>query len=136
MKRKILRRETRQKKIILEELKKVNTHPTADSIFRMVRRKLTSISFGTVYRNLNLLRDRGEVLELACGKYSCRYDGDTRNHYHLFCLKCKKASDLDMPVLKNLDEKVSKGSNFLVEYHRIDFYGYCKKCKGKKERRD
>lgn len=130
MERAILRRTTKQRKTLLEELRKVKTHPTADAIFKMVRRRLPSISFGTVYRNLNLLRDQGEILELVCGKYSCHYDGDIKNHYHLFCLKCKRVFDLDVPVLGDLDKKVSKNSGFKVKYHRIDFYGYCQDCKG------
>lgn len=129
MKREILRRTTRQRKIILEELKKVKTHPTADSIFKMARRKLTNISFGTVYRNLNILKDQGQILELTCGKYSCRYDGDTKNHYHFFCLECKNVFDLDEPILKDLDKKINRTSGMDVKYHRIDFYGYCKDCK-------
>lgn len=128
MKRKILRRETKQRKIILEELKKVNTHPTADSVFRMVKRKLPSISFGTVYRNLNLLRDQGNLLELVCGKYSCHYDAKIETHYHFLCLKCQKVFDLKEPVFNNLDDKIGRKSGFEVKYHRMDFYGYCKDC--------
>lgn len=130
MERKIIRRETRQKTIILEELRKVKSHPTADSIFRMVRRRIPCVSFGTVYRNLNLLRDQGQILELACGKYSCRYDGNTTNHYHFFCLKCKRVFDLDELILENLDKKITQKSGMKIEYHRIDFYGYCRDCKG------
>lgn len=130
MEKEILRRATRQRKLILEELRKVKTHPTADSLFRAARRRLPSVSFGTVYRNLNLLKDEGQILELTCGKYSCRYDGDTKNHYHFFCLKCKKVFDLDEPILKDLDKKVSRKSGMNIKYHRIDFYGYCKDCKG------
>lgn len=130
MERKIIRRETRQKTIILEELRRVKSHPTADSIFRMVRRRIPCVSFGTVYRNLNLLRDQGQILELACGRYSCRYDGNTTNRYHFFCLKCKRVFDLDELILKNLDKKITQKSGMKIEYHRIDFYGYCRDCKG------
>lgn len=131
MKKEILRRKTKQRNVILEELRKVKTHPTADSVFRMVRRRLPSISFGTVYRNLSFLRDQGQVLELTCGKYSCRYDGETRSHYHFFCLDCQKVFDLHTSVLKNLDERITQKSGFQVRYHRINFYGYCKDCKDK-----
>lgn len=131
MKKGITRRTSKQRNTVLEELKKVKTHPTADSIFRIVRRKLPSISFGTVYRNLNLLKADGKILELTCGKYSCRYDGEVRNHYHFLCLKCKKVLDLDEPILKHLDEKIGKTLRADVKYHRIDFYGYCRSCKSR-----
>lgn len=130
MKKQISRRQTKQRNALLEELSKLNSHPTADFLFKMVRRRIPNISFGTVYRNLNLLRNEGEILELVSGKYSCRYDAETRNHYHFFCLKCQKVFDLDEPVLKDLDRKVSKRAGMEIKYHRIDFYGYCRNCKG------
>ncbi len=129
MKKEILRRNSAQRNIILEELKKTKSHPTADSLFKTVRRRVPSISFGTVYRNLNFLRNQGQILELTCGRYSCRYDGNIQNHYHFFCFRCQKLFDLDEPVLNNLDNKVSKNLRAVVKYHRIDFYGYCGECK-------
>lgn len=129
MRRKTSRRNTKQRTIILEELKKVKTHPTADVVFKIVRRRLPSLSFGTVYRNLNLLKDEGQILELVCGKYSCHYDGNTDPHYHLLCLKCKKIFDLDELMLKNLEKIVMKKCDFTVKYYRMDFYGYCRGCR-------
>ncbi len=129
MKKEILRRDTRQRKIILEELMRVKTHPTADVLFRMARRRLPDISFGTVYRNLNLLRDKGDVLELTCGKYKCRYDGDTKAHYHFLCVKCKSVFDVNIPILRGLDKKVNEALKSQVKYHRVEFYGYCRDCK-------
>lgn len=129
MKKEILRRKTKQRSIILEQLRKTKAHPSADLLFKMVRRKIPSISFGTVYRNLNLLRDQGQILELFCGKYSCRYDGNLKNHYHLFCIKCENIFDIDEPLLRNLDYRISQKSGFRIKHHRLDFYGYCKVCK-------
>ncbi|MCM8757565.1 MAG: transcriptional repressor [Candidatus Omnitrophica bacterium] len=129
MKKQIKRRLTKQRKVILEELRKTHSHPTADKIFQMVKKRIPHIGFGTVYRNLNLLRDQGEILELVCGKYSCRYDGNIEPHYHFFCFKCKRIFDLDISVLDELDKRVSEKSGMQVKYHRIDFYGYCKDCK-------
>ena len=131
IKEKTIRRKSRQRQIILDELKKLKTHPRADLLFKIVRKKLPNISFGTVYRNLNLLRDQGEVLELTCGKHGCRYDGTATNHYHFSCLKCGRVFDLDQPVLRDLDMKVSNKSGMAVNYHRTDFYGYCRECKSR-----
>lgn len=126
------RRNTKQKRIIFDELSKTKAHPDADALFRMVRRRLPNISMGTIYRNINLLRDEGKILELNCGRYSSHYDADIRNHYHFFCLDCRNIFDLDEPLLRTLDSRVSKGSGMCVEYHRIDFYGYCRNCKARR----
>lgn len=123
------KRNTRQRRIILEELAKVKTHPRADALFHMVRKRLPAISMGTVYRNLNLLKEEGKVLELTCGKYSSHYDADIRNHYHFFCTNCKQIFDLDEPLLADLDKAISRRSGMVVRYHRIHFYGYCRTCK-------
>jgi Fe2+ or Zn2+ uptake regulation protein len=123
------RRNTRQRRIIFDELSKIKTHPDASSLFRIVRRRLPNISLGTVYRNLNLLRGEGKVVELTCAKYSCHYDADTKNHYHFFCIDCDNIFDLDEPLLRDLESKVSSRSGMAVKYHRIDFYGYCRNCK-------
>lgn len=122
------RRLTRQRRVVLEQLRKVKTHPTADELFSMVRKVIPSISLGTVYRNLNLLKEEGEILELNLGKYSSRYDGDTSLHYHFFCLRCKKVLDVESYKIKGLGKLVEKG-DWLVKYYRVDFYGYCRECK-------
>ena len=129
MKKNILRRNTRQRQVILEELRKVKSHPTADAVFKMVRKRFPGISYGTVYRNLNLLRDESKVMELSYGRYSRRYDGTVGNHYHFFCLSCKNVFDLeDLPLLKDLEELAGANPDFRVVSHRLEFHGYCRKC--------
>ena len=54
-------RNTKQRKVIIEELRKFHSHPTADEIHRMVRKRLPRISLGTVYRNLALLSQMGMI---------------------------------------------------------------------------
>lgn len=122
------KRETRQRNVILEELRKVKDHPTADKLYRIVKRRVPSISLGTVYRNLNLLRDEGKIQELTCGKYTSHYDGDVTNHNHFFCIRCRNVFDLDVSALKNLDKRIARRMGFYISYHRLDFYGYCSKC--------
>ena len=135
MEKTISRRNTRQRNLILQSLKNSKEHPSAEELFRAVRRELPKISFGTVYRNLNLLRDKGEALELSCGKYRSRYDGEIKNHYHFFCLSCEKVFDLDWPLSSHLDRQVSKKTGYKINFHRINFYGQCQKCKKDKKRR-
>ena len=58
---------TTQRQIILEELEKVTSHPTANEVYDMVRRRLPRIGLGTVYRNLELMADSGIILKLEVG---------------------------------------------------------------------
>lgn len=131
MKVKTIRRNTKQRQIILDELCKVKTHPSADTLFKMVRKRIPDISYGTIYRNLNLLKDENRVLELSFGKHSCRYDGTVKEHFHFFCLECKNVFDIEEADIGQLDKRIADKMNFKVEYHRLEFFGYCDSCKAK-----
>jgi Fur family transcriptional regulator, peroxide stress response regulator len=126
------RRTSKQREIILQQLKKMRSHPTACALYLLVRKKIPSVSFATVYRNLNLLRDEGRILELSCGKYRSHYDGIIENHSHFFCLSCQNVFDGDSIEVSDETIRVNQKSGFKVVYHRLDFYGYCAGCSNSK----
>jgi Fe2+ or Zn2+ uptake regulation protein len=82
------RRQTKQRQIILDYLRSVCCHPTAEIIYKNVRKRLSSISLATVYRNLNLLVKEGEVLEIVDRDGQRHFDGDNQDHLHYLCEKC------------------------------------------------
>lgn len=125
---KIGRRITKQKRVILDVLQNTNTHPTADWIYQEARQVLPDISLGTVYRNLNLLKELGKIQELNYGSGQSRYDGNPSNHYHFVCEKCKKVLDLDLPLVDDLDKQLWKDYGLKVFRHRLEFYGLCQAC--------
>lgn len=124
---------TKQKKTILEILKNTKTHPTADWIYQEARKVLPDISLGTVYRNLRVLKEQNEILELKYGSAFSRYDGNCENHYHFVCKDCGRVIDVDMDVLYELDEKIEKTKGVIVYYHRLEFYGTCSSCTTKED---
>ena len=73
-------RMTKQRKLILDVLRSTKSHPTADWIYEKVRQEIPNISLGTIYRNLNILRDMGEIMELDYGSKYSRFDGNAENH--------------------------------------------------------
>ena len=79
---------TTQRQIILEELAKVKTHPTASELYDMVRKRLSRIGLGTVYRNLELMADSGMILKIEVGGTQKRFDATTDDHYHIRCSAC------------------------------------------------
>ena len=79
---------TTQRQIILEELSKVTTHPTASELYDMVRKRLPRIGLGTVYRNLELMAESGMILKIEVGGTQKRFDATTDEHYHIRCSRC------------------------------------------------
>ena len=119
-------RVTRQRQLILEELRKVTSHPTADEIYQIVRSKLPNISLGTVYRNLEVLSETGAIQKIDMDKNRLRYDGNPTGHFHIKCTGCGKVADLhnipEIPVTLHAYEGWS------ILGHRLDFFGICPEC--------
>lgn len=119
-------RTSRQRDIILEELKSVTCHPTADELYEMVRKRIPNISLGTVYRNLDLLSKHGVVLKIDAGGKK-RFDGTPTPHPHLRCVRCGKVEDLMLDFkAPELTEEQKKG--FMVSSCHIEFHGVCPDC--------
>ncbi len=121
---------TRQRRVILEELGRVKTHPTADEVYRMVRRRMPRISLGTVYRNLETLSGRGMILRLELAGTRRRYDADTRDHCHIRCSSCGCVHDLPVKPPAGLLSAAAAATDFSVTGCRVEFTGACPACSG------
>ncbi|HJN56869.1 MAG: transcriptional repressor [Candidatus Woesearchaeota archaeon] len=125
---------TNQRHEILDYLDNNKVHPTADRIYFEVRKKLPRISRGTVYRNLEVLSQKGFVKEVnAAGtkKFELGVKSGMQSHDHFICRKCNKMvdvffSDMDNRVLKQIK---NKDHSLKVESMTINFSGLCNKCK-------
>lgn len=120
---------TRQRRIILEELKRVTSHPTADEVYEMVRRRLPHISLGTVYRNLELLSEGGEIQKLEAVSAQKRFDGNPDNHYHIRCTGCLRIDDLDIEQITGIEDIVKSQGDYEIIGHRLEFIGLCPRCR-------
>ncbi len=127
---------TTQRQIILEELNKVTSHPTANEVYDMVRRRLPRIGLGTVYRNLELMADVGVILKLEVGGTQKRFDATVEPHYHVRCSSCGKVDDIDIAVQEQINQVAEKASNYKILGHHIEFSGICLSCMGKSQETD
>jgi Fur family peroxide stress response transcriptional regulator len=121
-------RKSKQKDSILRVVKGTNSHPTAEWIFEQVRREIPNISLGTVYRDLKLLKQEGEISELDLAGTPSRFDGIVPNHYHFRCEQCGHIFDMDEPVNEEIDKRIIQKTGFPVSHHVLEFRGLCKDC--------
>lgn len=119
---------SRQRDSIIEFLSTRKDHPTADTVYMNVRQSFPNISLGTVYRNLTLLADMGEILRIRVGDGVDHFDYDTSPHYHFVCKECGSVLDLDMEVTKEEDQAAQKNFEGEIEGHMTYFYGRCPNC--------
>jgi Fe2+ or Zn2+ uptake regulation protein len=121
------RRNTAKKRMIVEELKSMHTHPTATELVDRLAKKNCPVSRATVFRVLSDLVDDGVIMRVEVENSDTRYDGNTHPHYHFKCRVCGKVEDLDLPYQKEMDRAIEK-EGYQVEGHSAEFYGVCPEC--------
>ncbi|MFT4107327.1 MAG: transcriptional repressor [Lacrimispora sp.] len=121
---------SRQRESIKTCLMARHDHPTADALYTSIREEYPNISLGTVYRNLNLLVELGEIRKLTCGDGADHFDADTSPHYHFICKECGQVNDLLLDPMDHINRLAQENTNGLVDGHTIYFYGTCKDCLG------
>lgn len=119
---------TRQRRVILRELQKVTTHPTADQVYAMVRKEIPHVSLATVYRNLDLLAQAGLILKLETAGAQMRFDGNPANHYHIRCIQCHRVDDLPAGAVMVKEEEVGAKTGYRITGHHLEYKGLCPAC--------
>lgn len=119
---------SRQREAIKSYLAQTKEHPTADTVYMNIRNTYPNISLGTVYRNLNLLAEQGEILKINCQDGSDRFDGNPKPHYHFLCTKCGRVLDLEMESIDHINVIANASFRGKVEGHMTYFYGLCPDC--------
>ncbi len=120
---------TKQRKIIKDIIYASYKHPTADEIYVEAKKKMPSIAVGTVYRNLTLLVESGEVRKIDVPNSPSRYDRPQIPHEHLICKECGAVADVSEIDLKEI--LCQKTGEEIIEY-KLTMYYVCPKCKNSK----
>ena len=124
-------RKSRQRDVILEELRRIQKHLSADEVYALVRQKLPRISLGTVYRNLEVLTEMGEIQTLELGGSVKRYDWEPNKHYHIRCMQCGLVEDAPIAPLQQVEDELYGATVFNIIGHRLEFEGLCPACSRK-----
>ena len=123
---------SRQREAIKDYLTGTKEHPTADTVYLHVRNTFPNISLGTVYRNLNLLVENGDLIKVECQDGVDHFDATCTPHYHFVCRKCGRVLDLDLPDLEHINTLANAKFDGVIESHHVLFKGLCPDCKDSK----
>ncbi len=130
MKKNIKQRDTKQRRLVLEDVTSRCDHPTADDIYESVHEEDEKISKGTVYRNLNILSDNGDIRHIAVPGAD-RFDSRLDHHCHMICTVCGKVEDAPLEYMEGNDRMVEEQSGYMILRHRTIFEGICGECQKK-----
>ena len=117
---------TRHREIILENMQSWTDHPTAKMVYDSIRTSVKSLSFATVYNSLEFLYNNGFIKKLDSFSESAHYDAVLEKHSHLICRNC--GTVLDFPDIDISDKLSSLKDIFEAEEIAITIRGFCKSC--------
>ena len=104
---------SRQREAIYNYLLSTKKHPTAETIFQAVQQDYPKISLATVYRNLTVLEETGQVQRIPCNDAKDHYDANTAEHPHFVCNY--------------------QGFGGTIEQSQVVFFGKCPACLDKEK---
>jgi len=119
---------TPQRVAIYQHLLGLDTHPTADAVYQIVKKEYPNISFDTVNRTLLTFAEIGvvDIVEIFSG--AKRFDTDVTVHHHLHCLQCGKVYDFHSAIYDNLSVPEGVQEQFRVLSKRVVLKGFCRTC--------
>jgi len=129
-------RMTNQREMILQELKKSREHLTADELYERVKKKMPRISLATVYRNLEILSEIGMIGKLEVSGRQKRFDWNTENHDHIYCIECHRVDNLELDREQFGVLAPASVGGYRVTGYRLEFAGVCDECREKKKKNE
>lgn len=123
----VQRRNTRQRQLVLEAVRSLDDHPTADEIYGYVRKQDAHVSRATVYRNLNFLASTGAILDVRVPGGD-RFDHRTDDHPHLVCTECGSVVDAPYRTAADANAQVAQSTGYADVMHYSVFMGVCPAC--------
>lgn len=126
---------SRQRLAVQEALHALD-HPSADEVFRHVRKRMPRVSLATVYRNLDGLVDEDQAGVREVGGQR-RYDANLQPHIHLHCTRCDRLVDTEAdPGLDASLAHLAGKSGYDFEESLVEVRGVCPACKDSRPRPD
>ncbi len=116
-----------QRQVVLETLRALKQHVTAQQLYQAARKNCPRLSLGTVYRNLNTLVEIGQAGRVCVPGEADRYDWDPHPHQHFYCRACKSTRNLELPTA-GLEAELAACPGVRVEGYHLIVTGLCEHC--------
>lgn len=123
-----MRKRSRQRESILAYLRSRTDHPAAETVYQEIRKEMPNISLATVYRNLSLLTEIGEIRKVPVSQGPDRFDANTYPHDHFLCERCGRIMDLEMRRIEEVAKADGTPFDGRIDRQRTNYYGLCPEC--------
>ncbi len=127
-----VQRNTMQKSIVLETVRSMHDHPTADMVYDGLHRSYPTISKATVYRILGQLSANGDIRKISVTSGADHYDFNISPHYHIICTECGAVADVvvgTIPQVEEPEKYITDSCGYTVSGGTVLFSGICPQCR-------
>lgn len=127
------RRNTIQREIVLNAVRSLKNHATADEIYAFIGKEYPGIGRGTVYRNLQILSEEGRIRKIEVPGGSARFDHNCTVHGHMKCIRCQKIFDVELEPDLDFRKMIRNAYEMKILDYDLCFKGICKTCQAKEQ---
>ncbi len=120
---------SKYREVIIRILRNTKSHPTAEWIYRRVKREIPEVGIATIYRNLKSLSSDGQINAIASTNGINHFDANVDEHYHVRCVACGRIADIDESVNRDIESRVAEKSGFQIYSHSLELIGLCSSCR-------
>lgn len=122
---------THQRLVIYRAIAGSTDHPSADMVYKEVRREHPTVSLATVYKTLETFKKVGLVCAVGPLHENARYEANLAHHHHMICIKCKRIMDLDETFLTTISLPDHLNEHQVLG-HTVWVRGLCRDCEKKR----
>jgi Fur family ferric uptake transcriptional regulator/Fur family peroxide stress response transcriptional regulator len=105
-------------------------HANIDEIYEVAKKRHSTMSLATVYKNVTALLEKNLLKEVALNNFKSKYEINKEAHAHMVCKKCGSVVDISLndDIFKS-SKTLVENENFDIEDLELNIYGVCSKCK-------
>ena len=125
---------THQRLEIYRELAMSTDHPSTESLYKRLKKKLPTISLDTIYRTLSTLEEKNLIKRVQTVESQARFEAQMTQHHHLICDKCKQIIDFQWKGFDDagLPEEVAQIGQ--IRNKNVILLGICRECLEKQKK--
>lgn len=116
--------------VIVEIFTSGEDHLTVDELYEKAKKADPKVGYTTVWRTLKALEARGVAVSRKFNDGFTRYEyiREEKHHDHLICVECGHVEEFLSPKVEDIQKKIASKHGFTITTHKMELYGYCKKC--------
>jgi len=119
---------THQRMEVYRELAASTDHPSPETLYQCLIRRIPTLSLDTVYRTLATFARHGLVHKVETGESQARYEAIIERHHHLICRHCLEIIDFRWPSMDEVALPEELGTWGQIENKNVVASGVCAKC--------